>query len=58
VFELELDAPLTGFPLWRETLMGATPTLAPGTMTLLGLLGWLALRPAAGEASGTVSDAE
>lgn len=44
-FELELDAPLTGFALWRETLMGATPSLAPGTMTLLGLLGWLALRP-------------
>lgn len=54
-FELELDGALTGWALWRETVMGATPALAPGAMLVLGVLGWLALRPAAG---GTVSAAE
>jgi hypothetical protein len=49
-FELELDAGLRGFALWRDTLMGATPALAPGAMTLLGVIGWLATRR--GAASG------
>jgi hypothetical protein len=44
-FERELDATLGGFALWREVLMGATPALAPGAMTLLGIVGWLATRP-------------
>lgn len=41
-FERELDEALTGFALWREVFMGATPALAPGSMVLLGALGWLA----------------
>ncbi|HSM35714.1 MAG TPA: hypothetical protein VK837_04880 [Longimicrobiales bacterium] len=49
-FELELNAGLRGFALWRDTLMGATPALAPGAMTLLGVIGWLATRR--GPASG------
>ena len=38
-FELERDATLGGFALLRESLMGATPALAPGTMVLLALVG-------------------
>ena len=43
-FEREIDAASAGLRLWKETLMGATPALAPAAMTLLGALGWLALR--------------
>jgi hypothetical protein len=32
---------LTGFELFREAISGATPTLAPGAMLHLGLLGLL-----------------
>lgn len=38
-FELEMYPSLSGFELVWEALGGATPSLAPGTMTLLGLLG-------------------
>lgn len=38
-FELEMDPSLSGFRLFRESLSGATPALAPGTMVQLGLLG-------------------
>lgn len=38
-FELEMDASLSGFRLFTESLSGATPALAPGTMVHLGLLG-------------------
>jgi hypothetical protein len=38
-FELEMDQSLAGFRLFRESLSGATPALAPGTMAQLGLLG-------------------
>ena len=38
-FELERDATLDGFALLRESLMGATPALAPGTMVLLAAVG-------------------
>ena len=38
-FELERDATLGGFALLRESLMGATPALAPGTMVLLAAVG-------------------
>ena len=38
-FELEMYASRGGWELFWEALKGATPTLAPGTMTLLGLMG-------------------
>lgn len=38
-FELESSPAQGGFELFRNALMGATPALAPGTMTLLGVLG-------------------
>ena len=40
-FELEMYPGLAGFELFRESVTGATPTLAPGTMLELGLLGLL-----------------
>jgi hypothetical protein len=39
-FELELDPDLSGIALFRESMRGATPALAPGTMILLGALGF------------------
>ena len=38
-FELEMYPSLSGFEFVRRTLTGATPTLAPGTMVMLGLIG-------------------
>jgi len=38
-FELEMNASRHGWELMLETLMGATPALAPATMIYLGLLG-------------------
>lgn len=38
-FEREIYPSLQGFDLFRESLTGATPALAPGTMLELGLLG-------------------
>ena len=38
-FELENLPPLTGWPLIWAALRGATPTLAPGAMMQLGLIG-------------------
>lgn len=38
-FELELHPGSRGGGLFLEALMGATPTLAPGTMIQLGLIG-------------------
>jgi hypothetical protein len=38
-FELEMYPTLAGWDLVRGTLTGATPVLAPGSMTLLGLVG-------------------
>ena len=38
-FELEMYPKMSGVELVRETLTGATPVLAPGSMTLLGLVG-------------------
>jgi hypothetical protein len=40
-WELESDASMGGFALFREAMMGAVPSLAPGTMALLGALGLL-----------------
>lgn len=39
-FEREMYPSLTGVELFLESLTGATPTLAPGTMLELGLLGF------------------
>ena len=38
-FELELQPHASGFHLFWETMKGATPVLAPGTMALLGAIG-------------------
>lgn len=38
-FELELHPDASGWRLIRETMMGATPALAPGAMAFLGMLG-------------------
>jgi hypothetical protein len=38
-FELEMYPTMAGTELVRETLTGATPVLAPGSMALLGLVG-------------------
>jgi hypothetical protein len=40
-FALERSPELIGWALLREAIAGATPTLAPGVMVQLGLLGWL-----------------
>lgn len=40
-FELELAPETAGWALIRESLMGATPALAPGTMVWFGLLALL-----------------
>jgi hypothetical protein len=38
-FELEMYPQMAGIELLEETLTGALPVLAPGTMILLGLVG-------------------
>ena len=38
-FELEMYPSMRGIELVQKTLTGATPVLAPGSMTLLGLIG-------------------
>ena len=38
-FELDMNPTKTGWPLLQRTLSGATPVLAPGALTLLGLVG-------------------
>ena len=40
-FELEMYASMRGFELIWESLKGATPSLAPGAMMLLGLVGMI-----------------
>jgi hypothetical protein len=40
-FELEMNPALKGYELFRKTMMGATPTLSPGLLSQLGLLGLL-----------------
>ena len=39
-FELEMYPAMGGLELVQKTLTGATPVLAPGSMTLLGLIGF------------------
>ncbi|MEL7122421.1 MAG: hypothetical protein AAFO07_23450 [Bacteroidota bacterium] len=39
-FELEMYPAMKGGKLIWETLKGATPVLAPGTMMATGLIGW------------------
>lgn len=54
VFELELNPEAGGWELFWESLKGATPSLAPATMTLLGALGlaYTYRHPAARAAGG------
>jgi hypothetical protein len=40
-FEIERTPGLSGMSLFKESMTGATPALAPGTMILLGALGLL-----------------
>jgi hypothetical protein len=42
-FELEMNSSAAGVELVSETLTGAIPVLAPGSMVLLGLVGWAAV---------------
>lgn len=40
-FEREMYPSLAGWPLFKQAMTGATPALAPATMTLFGVLGFL-----------------
>jgi len=40
-FELEMYESMKGWELFWESMKGATPVLAPGTMIVLGLLGMI-----------------
>jgi len=40
-FEREIQPDAAGISLFWEAIAGATPVLAPGTMALLGAVGWL-----------------
>jgi hypothetical protein len=51
-FELEMRPENSGWPLIWTTLKGATPSLAPGLMILLGLLGLVATARTASRTSG------
>ena len=57
-FELEMYPSLKGLELLWEASRGATPTLAPGTMIQLGLLGWVYTirHPQLGSSKGGPSD--
>ncbi len=46
-FELEMYPTRHGLELFWESLKGATPTMAPGAMILLGLVGLVTLAPLA-----------
>jgi len=56
-FERELNPEAAGIELFWESIQGATPTLAPGTMILLGALGltYTYRRPAATARSETIA---
>ncbi len=47
-FELEMYPDLSGWKLFKEAMMGATPALAPGAMLQIGLIGlaWTFRHPA------------
>jgi hypothetical protein len=47
-FEREMTPDLSGFALFKAAMMGATPSLAPGAMIQLGLIGlaWTFRHPA------------
>ena len=47
-FELEMYPDLTGWQLFKDSMMGATPALAPGAMLQIGLVGlaWTFRHPA------------
>jgi hypothetical protein len=49
-FEKETDSALGGWKLFWSAMTGATPAMAPGTMTLLALIGFcLTLAPVSRE---------
>lgn len=50
-FELEMTPSMAGWELFRETVTGATPALAPGSLIPLGLIGlaWAFRHPALGQ---------
>lgn len=47
-FELEMYPDLSGWKLFKDSMMGATPALAPGAMVQIGLVGlaWTFRHPA------------
>ncbi len=40
-FELEMYPDIKGWELFWKTITGATPSLSPATMTLVGFIGWI-----------------
>lgn len=56
-FELEMYPDLSGWKLFRDSMMGATPALAPGAMVQIGLVGlaWTFRHPAFKPAAGNNS---
>lgn len=40
-FEREMYPTLAGWQLFKQAMTGATPSLAPGTMSMFGLIGFL-----------------
>ena len=57
-FELEMYPDLSGWKLLKESMMGATPALAPGAMIQVGLVGlaWTFRHPALqGKQEGTIN---
>ncbi len=56
-FERELNPEASGFTLFREAMKGATPALAPGTMILLGAVGWAYYRTTVALLDSTADDA-
>ncbi|MBK6485904.1 MAG: hypothetical protein IPF98_03340 [Gemmatimonadetes bacterium] len=49
-FELEMTPAMAGWELFRESITGATPALAPGSLIPIGLIGlaWAFRHPALG----------
>lgn len=57
-FEREMSPEVSGWPLWKEVLMGATPALAPGTMVWFGALALIVVRQNGGGRSAAATDTE
>jgi hypothetical protein len=56
-FELEVDPALPSWPLFKASISGVTPVLAPGSMIQLGLIGlaWCFRHPVLGGSQDSTS---